>query len=509
MIIIIQRIIMRLAQKTQTSILVLIVLVLLISSNMYCYAEEVNIKNKGTSEYSPFFSTTNYELKADTLNSKFYQQVLKERNVDSIALFKELAFSYAKANKAKLACRYIEKYMQISLDVFFIEHSNFDPINDSDPYIRLADKYHQKFDFWWLLCLYVGFVGVFISIVLNFRRRSDKIANFLMSVFLFQHSIFIINISLLPTNYEFYFPHSLYLSTLFSFLYGPLIYFYFKRVVMNYRFKPIDLLHLVPTLLLLLLLLPVYNLSVEEKLWVMLNDKRPYITLISDSKLLSLLIYMILVIRIYIKSVKSNTVIPKIQHHWHRNIIILCSLHIISYVFYDILMIRRIANDFPINFQILSIALLILYISYTAFVDPSVFSGLKMIKNEVKKGLNKYKKSGLTERFSLELKERLLELLDQDKIYRKNDMSLQKLSELLGTTRHNTSQIINEHFNLNFFELINKYRIKEAKEILKGKQHENINIIDVAYEVGFNNKVTFNKSFKKYNRITPSEYVKS
>ncbi len=502
---------MRLTQKTQRSILVLIVLVLFISSKMYCYEKEINIKNKDTSEYGHLFSTNNYELEAYKLNSESYQQVRKGKNVDSIALFKELAFSYAKAKKAKLACLYIEKYIQISLDVSFVSHSNFDPINDSDSYIRLVDKYHQKFDFWWLLSLYVGFVGVFISVVLNFRRRSDKIANFLMSVFLFQHSIFIINISLLPTNYEFYFPHSLYLSTLFSFLYGPLIYFYFKRVIMRYRFMPIDLLHLVPTLLLLLLLLPVYNLSVEEKLWMMLNDKRPYITLISDFKLLSLLIYMILAIRIYIKSVKNNRVISRIQHHWHRNIIILCSLHIISYVFYDILMIRRVTDDFPINFQILSIALLILYISYTAFVEPSVFSGLKMIKDEVQKGLNKYKKSGLTEQLSLELKEKLLELLNQDKIYRKNDISLQKLSELLNTTRHNTSQIINEHFNLNFFELINRYRIEEAKKILKGKQYqyENINIIDVAYEVGFNNKVTFNKSFKKYNRITPSEYVKS
>nr|WP_247666498.1 helix-turn-helix domain-containing protein [Aquimarina sp. MMG015] len=79
----------------------------------------------------------------------------------------------------------------------------------------------------------------------------------------------------------------------------------------------------------------------------------------------------------------------------------------------------------------------------------------------------------------------------------------------MDTTRHNTSQIINEHFNLNFFELINKYRIEEAKELLKGEKHKKFNIIDIAYEVGFNNKVTFNKSFKKYNNITPSEYVKS
>ena len=159
-----------------------------------------------------------------------------------------------------------------------------------------------------------------------------------------------------------------------------------------------------------------------------------------------------------------------------------------------------------------SISFIILYISYTAFVYPSIF-GLVHVNVPKPKPLdnvsNKYKKSGLTQALSLELKGKLLYLMNQEKIYRKNDINLRELSELLGTTRHNTSQIINEQFGLNFFELINKYRIDEAKKLLKNEHHQKVNIIQVAYQVGFNNKVTFNKSFKKYNKITPSEYVRS
>ena len=99
--------------------------------------------------------------------------------------------------------------------------------------------------------------------------------------------------------------------------------------------------------------------------------------------------------------------------------------------------------------------------------------------------------------------------LQKEKIYRQNDISLEILSNKLDTTRHNTSQVINEHFNLNFFELINKYRIAEALDILQSDTHNNLNIIDVAYEVGFNNKVTFNKSFKKIISLTPSQYIAS
>ncbi|WP_271782102.1 AraC family transcriptional regulator [Aquimarina algiphila] len=487
---------MRLTRRTQT--LVLITIVLFISSSLYSYANEIEVKNKDKDRYTLLFSDKIYEKESNT------------HGVDSILMFKELALFYAKKNKAELACEYLEKYIKSSLDVAFIGHSYFDSINSSSSYVKLADKYHKKLDFWWILCLYVGFVGMFISIVLNFRKRSDKIANLLMSAFLFQHSVFIINISLLPTNYEFYLPHSLYLSTLFSFLYGPLIYFYFKRVILKYRFVWLDVLHLVPTVLLLFLLLPVYSLPVEEKLRIMLDDKRPYITLISDVKLISLLVYMILVIRMYVKLVVGNSLISRVQHNWQRNIVVLCSIHIVSYVVYNILMIRRVIDGFPVHFQIISIALLILYISYMAFVYPSIFGGgLRMIKEEVQKELDKYRKSGLTETLSIELKEKLLFLLNQEKVYMKNDINLQKLAELLNTTRHNTSQVINEHFNLNFFELINRYRIEEAKKLLKSEKDKKVNIIDVAYEVGFNNKVTFNKSFKKYNRITPSEYVKS
>ena len=86
-------------------------------------------------------------------------------------------------------------------------------------------------------------------------------------------------------------------------------------------------------------------------------------------------------------------------------------------------------------------------------------------------------------------------------------MSLDVIAERLNTTRHNASQVINEHFGLNFFELINKYRIQDAVEILQNDTSRTI--IDVAYQVGFNNKVTFNKSFKRFLSQTPTQYLGS
>jgi len=148
-------------------------------------------------------------------------------------------------------------------------------------------------------------------------------------------------------------------------------------------------------------------------------------------------------------------------------------------------------------------ALMVMYIGYSANVQPNVFSGVLTFGDKL---FFKYEKSGLTPSLSMELKDNLIALLENEKIYKENDINLEILAERLNTTRHNASQVINEHFDLNFHELINKYRINEAKNIFDLDYQKNLNIIDVAYEVGYNNKVTFNKAFKKDTNLTPSEY---
>ncbi|WP_210195553.1 helix-turn-helix domain-containing protein [Aquimarina sp. U1-2] len=469
---------------------------------MYSLSFEVGLKSKDQFGYAiSFYEQHESDISKDSV-------VLQENSLDSIALYKKLAYYYADVNKAEQACIYIEKYIGASLDVTFVDNSRFTTIQDSKSYQILVDKYLKKFDWWAIFCFYVAFVGFFLSIVLNLRKSYDRLANFLMSAFVLLHSCFMVHMGLYFMNYEYYLPHTLYLFTTFSLLYGPLIFFYVKRVTQEYKFKLADILHLVPTVLLISILLPVYLQPASEKLRMVIHYERPYLTLISISKLTSLLIYGVFIIKMYFHSIRKNMYISKIIYSWQRNIIIFCSIYIASYAIYSILNMLHLGSGLLFNIQVASLAMMVLYVSYSAFVQPSLFGRLQLLIEKPEITQAKYEKSGLTQSLSLELKSKLLYLLKEEKIYKQNDISLQKLSDLLDTTRHNTSQIINEHFDLNFFELMNKYRIEEATELLKQEKHKNFNIIDVAYEVGFNNKVTFNRSFKKYNQITPSEYLK-
>jgi len=223
-------------------------------------------------------------------------------------------------------------------------------------------------------------------------------------------------------------------------------------------------------------------------------------------KLTSLLIYAFLIVQIFFKKIKNNKKLDITKYKWQKGIAVLVSSYVVFYCIYGLIIVSKVISSYEILFhlQIVSMAVMVLYIGYKAYLNPKLFTS-----GYFQEGSNKYKKSGLTSGFSNDLKERLIYLLEEDKIYRLNNISLEILSEKLDTNRHNTSQVINEHFELNFFELINKYRIEEALSIIKNDTYKNMNIIDIAYEVGFNNKATFNKLFKKLLSQTPSQYIAS
>lgn len=58
-------------------------------------------------------------------------------------------------------------------------------------------------------------------------------------------------------------------------------------------------------------------------------------------------------------------------------------------------------------------------------------------------------------------------------------------------------------YRVTFVEYLNSVRIGHACKLL-GKESESI--LEVAYQCGFNNIANFNRRFKKYKKMTPSEY---
>ncbi len=460
-------------------------------------ASDVNVPPVSATEQN--FSLQYWMFLQDQDETKFHP--------DSLLMYKERAIFAAKNDDLQMAKLNTELYIKYSGETEFVNSGYFNRFSNDEEFKRLQENYGLNFSWLNFFYLFTAIIGFYISIMLLMKRKQDKIASFLISSFILIHSVFIFHIFLYLTNLIYRVPHTLYMSSIFSYLYGPLIYFYFKRITLNYKFRKGDLLHLIPTVLILLIMLPIFLFPESEKLRILLEvgvlDRQPYLKYITITKFASLLFYGYLVLRVYLKSDH----LPKLSiasQKWIRNLVVLFEVYVLSYLVYGLTIINTdIKSDLLFNFQIVAMASMVLYIGYSSYVRPNLFS------KEFGKRKRKYKKSGLTPSFSTELKNQLLQLLEDERIYRQNDINLEKISQRLGTTRHNTSQVINEHFGLNFFELINKYRIEEALEILKNDTNKNLNIIDVAYEVGFNNKVTFNKSFRKQLSLTPTEFLSS
>ncbi|TGK12065.1 AraC family transcriptional regulator [Leptospira fletcheri] len=120
-------------------------------------------------------------------------------------------------------------------------------------------------------------------------------------------------------------------------------------------------------------------------------------------------------------------------------------------------------------------------------------------------GKTKYARTRLAGLNSDSVLERLNFLLDTEKIYRNEGISLAGIAKDLSITPHQLSELINQKLNQGFFSLINGRRIEEAKILLAETDKT---VLEIAYEVGFNNRSSFNESFLKFADETPVSYRK-
>lgn len=106
--------------------------------------------------------------------------------------------------------------------------------------------------------------------------------------------------------------------------------------------------------------------------------------------------------------------------------------------------------------------------------------------------------------------DQLLDLMEQQKIYRKEGLTIRKLAEMMKVKEYKLRQTINQHLNFrNFNEFLNSYRIQDACTVLKDHSKKEVTILEIAYEMGYQSLAPFNKAFKEKTGMTPTEYKKS
>lgn len=132
-----------------------------------------------------------------------------------------------------------------------------------------------------------------------------------------------------------------------------------------------------------------------------------------------------------------------------------------------------------------------------------------ILNKALKEEERKYQGSSLDTEKSSELFKTLQSHLSSKRAYLNPNLKLQMVASDLNVTPHTLSQAVNENCNQNFQNLLNSYRIKEAKAKLIQEKNKNLTISAIAYDCGFNSISAFNTAFKKIENQTPSQFRKS
>ena len=122
-------------------------------------------------------------------------------------------------------------------------------------------------------------------------------------------------------------------------------------------------------------------------------------------------------------------------------------------------------------------------------------------------GGRKYPVSSLSDEKGQALFSEFEKLMRTEKIYRRSDITVDKIADRLETNRTYLSRAINENSGMSFSQYINSCRIDEARHILSETDND-IQIKALAYELGFATPETFSATFKRSIGMLPTKFRK-
>jgi AraC-like DNA-binding protein len=166
----------------------------------------------------------------------------------------------------------------------------------------------------------------------------------------------------------------------------------------------------------------------------------------------------------------------------------------------------------PYEISFISLTILTFLFGVFGFHQPSIFEEVVRYEDhdpskEEESETKKYQRSGLRKEDVADFVNKIRKFMVIEKPYLNRELTIYNLSDQLKISRHILSEVINEHMGMNFYNLVNEYRVNEVKERMKSDAMKHLTILAIAYDSGFNSKSSFNTIFKEKTGQTPSEYL--
>ncbi len=363
------------------------------------------------------------------------------------------------------------------------------------------------------------FVTLLWALVLLLEKRSKNQAKHLLAYFMlaaalvyFSHAVYF------TRHYYFY----LYIDPIYNFAslsVYPLFYWYIKLLTAEPYFNVKNIAHLFPALLISLLSAFIYFLMEAPELFIRVVLYRDELFIGDYPKLwnvqkkilfLSRTVFFIQVVSYLLLGMRRIEKYRKLVSNFYSNlegrdmkwvkllILIFSITALVSTLSNFLGRCYFLKESSVLMLPALIFAVLLFIIGYLGIKQTHTVKDF--VKDEVESDVN------VKFRALKPLKNQLISLFEEKKIYTRNDLRIDQVGQILNSNRTYVSKLINEEFNCSFTDFVNNYRIDEAKKLLKSQQ-PNIHTLEyIAEASGFTSAGSLIRIFKQFEATTPGNY---
>jgi AraC-like DNA-binding protein len=359
------------------------------------------------------------------------------------------------------------------------------------------------------------FFGGFLSLVLataHLVEKNKSAANYLIFLFLASIGVWQIYHGCMISGILFSYPHLALVHVPFLYISAPLLYFYYTILTRdNYEFKSSIVYHFIPVVIIIIFITPFYMKTAGEKLALL----QSLVGLRSSASVFPAYPYLIMAIVTTISVYAMVFVVSSIRMFRKKLImeknITFFSIIIIAFDFTMILIyifgyLSVRVFSLPATFYLVTIktisVLLTIQIYLMLVLKWRYPDYIMQMRNEAER--IRYATSRI-ERLDVDtVLANLKHLMEAEKVFCDEELSLGGLADELDITPYQLSQIINERLHKNFNTYINEYRIRESESYLIDDPKRSV--LSVSCAVGFNTLATFYNAFCKIHGMTPTKF---
>jgi AraC-like DNA-binding protein len=371
--------------------------------------------------------------------------------------------------------------------------------------------------------------AVFLAVLIFYKHRR-LYANRFLAILMLCYSVILLHLMLSDKGVSQRYPYLFLFLVGLMFIAFPLHYLYAKYLV-NQRNKldKREWLHFLLFILYEVSLLPDYLAPREKVAEIIAQSQAAHLSFrfqlynwLLVCQGLSYLLMTLVILKKYNSRIKNVfSTIEKIKLGWLQTITYSVIFLWVIFMAENALYLEGF-NLSSFNLSTFLAAALVCAMGYwgmlrsEAFEDPSVVEAIHQMpevsseqksEGQQKPGI-KYEKSGLSPELAEKYLDELVRLMQDERPYTDNELTLSRLAGMLSITPHNLSEVINTRLQKTFYDFINQYRIEQAKADLADPEKQHFKILSIAFDAGFNSKATFNTIFKKQTNLTPQEYRK-